>query len=269
MYLVILLFGFFASADFADINGIKMYYETHGSAEGPPLVLLHGGGSTVDVTWGRILPLLAKNRKVIAIEEQGHGRTTDRDKPVRFETSADDVHALLKSLKIEKADLFGFSNGANVAMQVAIRHPQSVRKLIFASSITKKSGANSQLWEWIKKADFSNMPQPLKDAYMKVNPDEKKLRTMHDKDRDRMLAFKDVKDKDVKAIQAEALILTGDQDIVKPEHAVALTRMIPKSRLIVLLGGHGAYLGEAVMTPQGSRAFETTAVLVEEFLALK
>src|SRR5262247_3964157 len=105
---------------YADVNGIRMYYETYGPARGVPLVLLHGGGSTIDVTWGRILPFLARARRVIAVEEQAHGRTSDRNAPVRFETSADDVAALLKHLRIEQADVFGFSNGASVGLQVAI-----------------------------------------------------------------------------------------------------------------------------------------------------
>src|SRR5689334_12252262 len=171
------------------VNGINMYYEVHGRKDGVPLVLLHGGGSTIEVTFSRVLPVFAGTRRVIAVEEQGHGRTTDRDAPVTFETSADDVAALLRHLKVEKADLFGFSNGASVALQVAIRHPELVRKLVFASSFTKKDGAPPQLWELMSKADFSNMPQPLKDAFLKVNPDEKQLRTMHDKDAARMRSF--------------------------------------------------------------------------------
>src|SRR5919106_5071329 len=117
----------------APVNGIHMYYEVHGRGDGVPLVLLHGGGSTIEVTFGRVLPVLAGSRRVIAVEEQGHGRTTDRDAPVAFESSADDVAALLRHLKIEQADLLGFSNGASVALQTAIRHPLLVRKLIFAS----------------------------------------------------------------------------------------------------------------------------------------
>lgn len=250
----------------APINGLKMYYEVHGKKGGVPLVLLHGGGSTIEVTFGKILPFLAQNRKVIAVEEQGHGRTSDRDAPVRFETSADDVAALLKHLSIEQADLFGFSNGASVALQVAIRHPELVRKLVFASSMTKRAGAYPQLWEFMKQADISNMPQPLKDAFLKVNPDPAKLKTMHDKDAERMRNFKDVPDNDLKSIRAETLILIGDRDIVKPEHAIELTRLIPGARLTILVGGHGDYLGEAVMTQRETRYPELTAGLIEEFL---
>jgi len=109
----------------APVNGIEMYYEVHGRRDGVPLVLLHGGGSTIEVTFGRVLPIFAGSRRVIAVEEQGHGRTTDRDQPVTFEGSADDVAALLRHLKVDKADLFGFSNGASIALQVAIRIPSS------------------------------------------------------------------------------------------------------------------------------------------------
>jgi len=251
---------------YADVNGIRMYYETYGPERGVPLVLLHGGGSTIDVTWGRILPFLARDRRVIAVEEQAHGRTSDRNAPVRFETSADDVAALLKQLKVEQADVFGFSNGASVGLQVAIRHPQVVRKLVFASSLTKKEGAQPQLWELIKTADIANMPQPLKDAFLKVNPDPAKLKTMHDKDAERMRHFTDVPDADLRALRAPTLIVIGDRDIVKPEHALELTRLIPNARLMVLVGGHGDYLGEAIMTQRATRAPELTAGFVEDFL---
>jgi pimeloyl-ACP methyl ester carboxylesterase len=250
----------------APVNGIRMYYEVHGRKDGVPLVLLHGGGSTIEVTFGKVLPLFAASRRVIAVEEQGHGRTTDRDQPVAFETSADDVAALLRHLKVEKADLFGFSNGASVALQVAIRHPELVRKLVFASAFTKRDGAQPQLWELMKKADFSNMPQPLKDAFLKVNPDEKQLRTMHDKDAARMQNFKDVPDDLVRTVRAPTLIVLGDQDVVKPEHALELTRLIQGARLLILPGGHGDYLGEIVMTQRETRQPELTVGLIEEFL---
>jgi pimeloyl-ACP methyl ester carboxylesterase len=250
----------------APVNTIQIYYEIHGPTEGTPLVLLHGGGSTIDVTFGRILPFLARHRRVIAVEEQGHGRTSDRDTPVRFETSADDVAGLLKHLQIDKADLFGFSNGANVALQVAIRHPQRVRKLVFGSSITTKAGARPEFWEFLGKADFSNMPQPLKDAFLRVNPDPEQLRIMHDKDLERMRSFQDVPGADVRSIRAATLVLIGDRDIVWPEHAVELVKTIPGARLMVLVGGHGDFMGEAVMTQRESRYPELTAGLIEEFL---
>ena len=250
----------------APVNGINMYYEVHGRRDGVPLVLLHGGGSTIEVTFSRVLPVFASSRRVIAVEEQGHGRTTDRNAPVTFESSADDVAALLRYLKVDKADIFGFSNGASVALQVAIRHPRLVRKMVFASSITKRDGAQPQLWEFMKQADFSNMPQPLKDAFLRVNPDVQQLKTMQYKDAERMRTFEDVPDELVRSVHAPTLIVLGDQDIVKPEHAVELTRLISGARLLILPGGHGDYLGEAVMTQKDSRCPELTARLIEEFL---
>src|SRR5688500_353604 len=100
----------------APVNGIDIYYEIHGEGAGTPLVLLHGGGSTIDVTYGEVLPLFARHRRVIAIEEQNHGRSGSRDIPERFTTSADDVAALLAHLQITKVDVMGFSNGASVAL---------------------------------------------------------------------------------------------------------------------------------------------------------
>jgi pimeloyl-ACP methyl ester carboxylesterase len=250
----------------APVNGIDMYYEIHGREDGVPLVLLHGGGSTIEVTFGQVLALFAENRRVIAVEEQGHGRTSDRDAPVRFETSADDVAALLGHLGVAQADVFGFSNGASIALQLAIRHPARVRKLVFASSMTRRDGAHPQLWEFMEQADFSNMPQPLKDAFLRVNPDERQLRTMHDKDAERMRNFRDVPDGQLRSVRAPTLIVLGDHDIVKPEHAIELTRLIDGARLLILPGGHGDYLGEAVMTQRPGPYPELTAGLIEAFL---
>jgi pimeloyl-ACP methyl ester carboxylesterase len=250
----------------APVNGISMYYEVHGRADGVPLVLLHGGGSTIEVTFGKVLPVLARSRRVVAAEEQGHGRTTDRDAPVAFETSAEDVAVLLDHLQIGEADVFGFSNGASVALQLAIRHPRRVRRMVFASAFAKRSGAPPQFWEFMKQADFSNMPQPLKDAFLRVTPDERRLRTMHDKDAARMQRFEDVPDDALRSVRAPTLIMLGDRDVVTPEHAIELTRLIPSARLIVLPGGHGDYLGEAVMAGRPTDLPELTARLVLEFL---
>lgn len=266
-----------AKSGYANVNGLKMYYEIYeprgenlgGKPDGVPLVLLHGGGSSIDVTYSKVLPYFAKNHRVIAIDEQAHGRSGDRKGPVRFETSADDVAALLKSLQIEKADVMGFSNGASVALQVAIRHPAVVRKLVFVSAFTKKSGAPKGFWDFMKKADFSSMPQPLKDAYLKINNDPAGLKNMHDKDSERMRSFKDVPDRDLKALRAETLIVLGDRDVVTPAHAVYLNKEIKGSRLLILPGGHGDFLGELTQTHGESRMPALTAGLITEFLKTK
>jgi pimeloyl-ACP methyl ester carboxylesterase len=119
-----------ASANFksgySDVNGIKMYYEIYG--EGELLVLIHGGGSTIQSTFGRAIPLLEKDYKLMAVELQNHGRTGSRDIPQTFEQDADDVATLLKNLGISEANFFGFSNGGHTALQIAIRHPGIVKK---------------------------------------------------------------------------------------------------------------------------------------------
>src|SRR5215203_221161 len=137
---------------YANVNGLKMYYEIHG--EGFPLVLIHGGGSTIESTFGRILPLLAKNHNVIAVEMQSHGRTKDIDRPLSFAQDADDISELLKNLDIPKAEIFGFSNGASTTLQVAIRHPEQVNKIIVASTFSKRSGAPEGFWEIMSKPTF-------------------------------------------------------------------------------------------------------------------
>jgi pimeloyl-ACP methyl ester carboxylesterase len=140
-----------------------------------------------------------------------------------------------------------------------------VRRLVFASAMTRRDGARPELWQFMETADFSNMPQPLKDAFLRVNPDARQLRIMHDKDAERMRRFEDVPDALVRGIRASVLVLIGDRDIVTPEHAVTLQQQIPGARLLVLPAGHGDYLGEAVMTQRESGYPELTAALIEQF----
>jgi len=115
-----------------------MYYEIHG--EGKPLVLIHGGGSTIQTTFGKVLSLFAKKYKVIAVELQAHGHTGDRDAPETFQQDGDDVAALLQQLNISKASFFGFSNGGTTSLQIAIRHPEVVDKLVIASGAYQREG---------------------------------------------------------------------------------------------------------------------------------
>jgi pimeloyl-ACP methyl ester carboxylesterase len=250
---------------YAPINGLRMYYEVHGTGGDTPLVLLHGGGSSIHSTFGRALPLLARTRKVIARDEQAHGRTNDRGTPERFETSADDVAALLAYLRIEKADLFGFSNGAGVAMQVAIRHPEKVRKLVFASYMISREGAYPILWQMIDTGTFANMPQPLKDEFLKVTPDPRALQLMYERDNERMRSWQGFDRKSVTGLQCPTLIVCGDQDVIKPEHAVELSRIIPHARLLIVPGNHGSYIGDVMTAAPGSEP-EQVCDLITEFL---
>src|SRR4051812_41281211 len=176
---------------YAPVNGIKMYYEIYGGNDGMPVVLIHGGGSTIQSNWGAILPILSKKHKVIAMELQAHGRTNDRNTPESFRQDASDVLALLQYFKINKADIIGFSDGACTTMEIAINHPEAVNKVVLISGNYKRDGMVEGFFDWLQKATFNDMPQALKDAYLAVNPDQEGLLNMFNKDRERRLNFKD------------------------------------------------------------------------------
>ena len=252
------------SGHYAMVNGLKMYYEIHG--KGMPLVLIHGGGSTIQSTFGTILPELAKTHQVIAVELQAHGRTRDIDRTFSFEQDADDVAALLEQLHIEKADIMGFSNGGTTSLQIAIRHPKLVNKLVLASTTYKRNGLPPGFFEGMKQASLDNMPQPLKEAFLAVNPDPKGLQAMFNRDANRMIAFKDISDEDIHAIQAPALVINGDKDVVLVEHALALSRALPHAELAVLPGGHGDYIGEICAADKDSKVPVLLVALIDAFL---
>lgn len=249
---------------YAAVNGLQLYYEIHGS--GSPLVLLHGGGSTIISNFSRILPTLAKTHQVIAIELQAHGHTRDIDRPLSFEQDADDVAALLQQLSIEKADIMGFSNGGTTALQIAIRHPQLVRKLVLASAAYKRDGMQAELFEGLQHATLEHMPQPLQDAYLQANPDPKGLEAMFHRDVARMLAFKDISDEAIQAIQAPALVINGDKEVIRAEHAMTLSRTLPHGQLAILPGGHGDYIGEICAPDKSSKMPDLVVAMIEEFL---
>jgi pimeloyl-ACP methyl ester carboxylesterase len=253
------------TGQYANVNGIKMYYEIVGS--GYPLVLIHGGGSTINTTFGAILPFLAHNHQVIAVEMQAHGRTSDRPAAESFQQDADDIAELLKQLGVTAADIFGFSNGGQTAIEIALRHPHVVRHIIIASAFYAREGTPAEFWDGFEQPKFSDMPQLYKDEYLKLNPDPDALMNMFNKDVNRMRTFQDWKKDDIRTIQAPTLIIIGDQDIVRPEHAVEMYRLLPNARLAILPGDHGSYMGEAMSANTKSKLPELFVAMSEEFLA--
>lgn len=251
---------------YATVNGIKMYYEIYGESNSIPLLLIHGGGSTIQSNWNTILPMLSKNNKVIAMELQAHGRTGDRNAPESFEQDAADVIALLQYLKIPKANIIGFSNGGTTSLHIAINYPQMVNKLIAISCNYKRDGMVPGFFDMLQNITFYDMPQPLKDAYLEANPDQKGLVNMFNKDRERMLAFKDYSDAQIKSIKAPTLIIVGDHDAITTEHAFKISKLIPGARLAVFPGTHGSFIGEALTKDHGSNMPESTTGIIEEFL---
>lgn len=222
---------------YAPVNGLQIYFEIHGDPDParPPLVLLHGGGDTIRTNFAELLPALARERQVIAFEQQGYGHTADiPDRPFSFEQSADDTVGLLAYLGVECADLFGFSNGGTIALQVAIRHPQRVRRLVLASALTARHGAYPWLWEAMDAARLETMPQALQQAYLEVAPRPENLQAMHDKAARRMREFADIPTEAIRRISAPTLVVAGDADVIRPEHAVETFRLLAHGQLALL-----------------------------------
>ena len=252
---------------YSKVNGLNMYYEIHG--QGKPIVLIHGGGSTIETNFGKMIPLMAKHRQVLALELQAHGRTNDRDADLTFEQDADDVATLLKNLEIDKADFFGFSNGATTTLQIAIRHPQIVEKMILGSALSKRKGVPEWFWNFMAQASLENMPEQLKEGYRKVAADPKGLQVMHDRDAKRMVNFKDIPDGQLEAIKIPALIIVGDKDVIMPEHALELHRQLSNSELAIIPGGHGEYIGEITTLTPDFKESELVIPMIEKFLNKK
>lgn len=252
------------TSGYAPINGLRMYYEIHG--EGFPLVLVHGGGSDIYVTFGRVLDLFAQTRQVIAVDLQSHGRTGHIERRQTFKNDADDVAALLQYLNIPQADIFGFSNGANTTMQVAIRHPQLLRKIVVGSAFFKRDGMYSWFWEFMPNASLDNMPQPLKDRYLEVAPNPDDLINMFENDKNRMLGFVDWEEDSIRSITAPALVIAADGDVMKPEHTIEMWRLLPNAKLAILPGGHGGYIGEITTGMENSPVPALTVAMICEFL---
>jgi pimeloyl-ACP methyl ester carboxylesterase len=252
---------------YSDVNGLKMYYEIYG--QGQPIILIHGGGSTIQTNFEKIIPLLAKNRKVIAVELQAHGRTNDRNADLSFEQDADDIATLLKNLHIDKADFLGFSNGGTTTLQIAIRHPEIVDKMILGSALAKRNGVPDWFWSFMKQAKLENMPEQLKQGYKKVAADTNGLQVMHDRDAKRMVNFKDIPDEQIKSIKAPTLIIIGDKDVITPEHAIELHRQIINSELAIIPGGHGEYIGEVTTIKSDFKESDLVIRMIEKFLNKK
>jgi pimeloyl-ACP methyl ester carboxylesterase len=208
-----------ARSGFAPVNGLNLYYEIHG--EGEPLIMLHGGVSASEA-FGENLTELAKTRKVIAVHLQGHGRTKDIDRPLRFESMADDVAALMNFLKIQKADVLGYSLGGGVALQTAIRHPAAVNRLILVSTAMKQDGsfpevnaAFHQMTAQAPKIAQNIKGSPLGQLYPDVNWETllRKIAEMESRDFDWS--------EQVKKLRSPTMLVFADADSIRLEHIVA------------------------------------------------
>jgi pimeloyl-ACP methyl ester carboxylesterase len=208
-------------AGYAPVNGLEMYYEIHGAGE--PLVVLPGAYMTVELLGG-LVAALARSRRVIAVEFQGHGHTADIDRPFSYEQFADDTAALLAHLGIEQADVYGYSLGGGVALQLGLRHPRRVRKLVVASASYSSDGMYPEVIEGIENITPELFDgTPWREAYDRTAPDPSAFTTLVEKLKQLdMTPF----DWSIDELAAPALILIGDADGTRLEHAVEMFRRL-------------------------------------------
>lgn len=249
-----------------EINGMQMYYEVSG--QGDPLIVLHGAYMNIP-SMGGIIPKLAETNTVYALELQGHGRTTDIDRPITYPNLADDVAAFMEAVDLPKADVFGYSMGAAAGLQLAIRHPEKVDQLIAASVAYDASGWQPAFVEFIPQMTvemFTSMP--FAEEYKALAADPEGFPALVEK----LIALEKEPmawEADVKALKVPVLIIAGDADVTTLEHSVAMFRLlggggmgdmgapVPASRLAILPAtSHTAVIGQV----------DLLAALIQPFL---
>jgi pimeloyl-ACP methyl ester carboxylesterase len=211
---------------YAPVNGISLYYEIHGTGE--PVVLLHGGLGAIEM-FGDVLTLLAQDHQVIAVDLQAHGRTTDVDRPLRFETMADDIAALVRYLGLENADVVGYSLGGGVALRTAVQHPDVVRKLVLVSTPFRKSGwypelqaGQAQMGPEVAEA---MRPTPLYAAYAALAPRPQDWPVLVTKLGDLLRQDYDWS-AEVATLRPPTMLVVGDADGVRTAHTVAFYELL-------------------------------------------
>ena len=214
-----------ATGNYAMINGMKMYYTITG--KGTPLVLLHGAFSSIDKDFGKIIPTLSKNHQVIGIELQGHGHTSNIDRPLSYAAMANDVVLLLQRLKVDNADFFGYSLGGGVALQITISHPSLVKHLVLASTSYNPQGANMENPDGLKQKPQSSLNQSIwKKNYDKIAPDTTQWKKLVGQIYGLMGTWEGFPSAEIKSIKSPVLLMFGDADMSKPEHQVEMFRLL-------------------------------------------
>ena len=232
--------------EYADVNGINLYYEIHGS--GRPLILLHGGLGSGEM-FGPLLPALAANHQVIAVDLQGHGRTADVDRPLSIETMADDIAALIGHLGLEKPDVMGYSLGGGVAMLTAIRHPEVVGRLVSVSANIRRSAIYpemlAQQGQVGPEAVEFMKDTPMYQLYQRVAPRPEDFGRLLGKIGEAMAKDFDFTE-DVRGLKVPTLIVAADADMAPPSHYVEIFALLD--------GGQrdGGWMGEG--RPKGGHA---------------
>ena len=211
---------------YAPVNGLEMYYEMHGSGSGEPLVLLHGSFMTISNNWSAWIGELSKARTVIAVEMQGHGRTADINRDFSYESLADDIAAMLDYLTITRADLLGYSMGGGVAMQVAIRHPDKVRKVVSVSAFFRRDGVVKEALDAFPKLTADAFTgSPIETEYKKLSPTPNEFPNFVKRVIAIQLKPYDFGAAQLKATKAPFLFVHGDADGVRLDHIAEMFRL--------------------------------------------
>jgi pimeloyl-ACP methyl ester carboxylesterase len=253
------------SGNFAPINGLKLYYEIHGTGE--PLILLHGGVGASEM-FGPIIPALAATHKMIAVHLQAHGHTADINRPLRFESMADDIAELLKHLNMDRADILGYSLGGGVALQTVLRHPDTVRKLVLISTPFKQHGFYPEVLANMAQmgpeaAKFMNQ-SPLYQLYPDVDWAAlfTKLGNLLRQDYDWS--------KGVAAIKSPVMIIYADADAIDPAHAMEFFTLLGGGQRDAGMDGSARPTARLAMLPGMTHynilSFPELAALVTQFL---
>jgi pimeloyl-ACP methyl ester carboxylesterase len=247
---------------------MTLYREVHGEpvAGTAPVLLVHGGGATIETNWSALIPALTPTRQVVAVELQGHGRTPYAGGTISFENSADEVAAVVRELGAGPVDVLGFSNGGNVALRLAMRHPALVRRQIVASAFFRRDGLVDGFWDGMAQATLETMPQLYRDADAALNPDPAHQQQLFDLDSGQMKNFHDWPPADLAAVTTPTLILAADRDVATNAHTAEIAALIPGARLLIVPGTHGDYLGEALAAAGDPTAMRLTLPWLLRFL---
>jgi len=225
---------------------LRMYWQLHGEATvATPLLLIHGGGETIEQCWGGMIPVLSVDRLVLAIEEEGHGRTRATDRPLTSAASAEDIRYVLDDLGLEAVDVVAFSAGCQTAIALALAHPERIRRLVVCSAPWRRDAMVEGFWDGLVAGGPDDMPEEFREEYLRLNPgDIEGFRRFWELDSRRMLDFTDWADSEVASIGHPALVVAGDRDVVTVHSAVRLANTLQNARLLVLPAQHGDYLGQ-------------------------
>jgi pimeloyl-ACP methyl ester carboxylesterase len=220
-------------AGYAHTGGLEMYYEI--IASGRPLLLLHGGMSSINTSFEKLRPALSQHRKTIALEQQAHGHTADLDRPLRYEQMAEDTAACLQALELTGVDVFGWSDGGIVALGLAARYPELVRRVAICGAGYGPDAEGPAFKKIMRELSPDNPHiEPFKQAYQEVAPSPQHWAMLIQKCKDMYFAFQGWPVDQLRALKAPLLVMLGDQDFLRPEHALELSRLVPQGSLAVL-----------------------------------